>query len=47
MLVRTSGTERFTATRAFYTRLGYDEVARIAEYWTADDDLVVFRRALA
>lgn len=47
VLVRTSGTERFTATRAFYTRLGYDEVARIAEYWTADDDLVVFRRALA
>jgi ribosomal protein S18 acetylase RimI-like enzyme len=47
VLVRTSGTERFAPTRAFYRSLGYDEVARIAEYWTVDDDLVVFRRALA
>jgi ribosomal protein S18 acetylase RimI-like enzyme len=47
VLVRTSGTERFAPTRAFYDRLGYDEVARISEYWAAGDDLVVFRRALA
>jgi ribosomal protein S18 acetylase RimI-like enzyme len=47
VVVRTSGTERFEGTRAFYRRLGYDEVARIPEYWTAGDDLVVFRRALA
>ena len=46
MLVRTSGTDRFAPTRTFYRRLGYDEVARIPDYWTAGDDLVVFARAL-
>ncbi|MFC4829959.1 GNAT family N-acetyltransferase [Agromyces aurantiacus] len=47
LLVRTSGTDRFEGTRAFYARLGYDEVARIADYWTDGDDLVVFSRVLA
>jgi ribosomal protein S18 acetylase RimI-like enzyme len=47
VLVRTSGVERFAATRAFYGRLGYDEVARIPEYWSLGDDLVVFLRALS
>ena len=46
VLVRTSDTARFAATRAFYERLGYDEVARIPEYWAVGDALVVFRRAL-
>jgi ribosomal protein S18 acetylase RimI-like enzyme len=47
VLVRTSGTERFAATRAFYERLGYDDVARIPEYWSVGDDLVVLRRAVS
>ena len=46
LLVRTSGTDRFEGTRGFYASLGYDEVARIADYWTEGDDLVVFSRAL-
>ena len=45
ILVRTSSTEQFAAARAFYGRLGYERVARIADYWTDGDDLVVFRHA--
>ena len=46
LLVETSGTEGFARTRALYTRLGYDEEARIREYYDTGDDKVVFRKAL-
>jgi len=46
LLVETSGTEQFVNTRAFYSHLGYDEEARIREYYDVGDDKVVFRKAL-
>jgi ribosomal protein S18 acetylase RimI-like enzyme len=47
LAVRTSGTDRYTGTRAFYGRCGYDRVARIPDWWTDGDDLVLFTRRLA
>lgn len=46
LLVETSGTEDFAKTRAFYTNLGYNEEARIREYYGAGDDKVVFHKFL-
>jgi ribosomal protein S18 acetylase RimI-like enzyme len=47
LAVRTSGTDRYAGTRAFYDRCGYDRVARVADWWTDGDDLVLFTRRLA
>jgi GNAT superfamily N-acetyltransferase len=47
LLIETSGTAQYDDTRAFYVRRGYDEEARVRDYWTDGDDLVVFRKALA
>lgn len=46
LLVETSSTDTFIATRAFYTRLGYGEEARVRDYWADGDDLVLFRKDL-
>jgi len=46
IVVDTSSTEGFAGTRAFYARSGYDEEARIRDFWAAGDDKVVFRKAL-
>ena len=46
LLVETSGTEAFERTRRFYRTIGYDEEARIRDYYDAGDDKVVFRKAL-
>jgi ribosomal protein S18 acetylase RimI-like enzyme len=46
LLVETSGTDDFIRTRALYAQLGYDEEARIREYYDAGDDKIVFRKAL-
>ena len=42
LLVRTSGTSQYDATRAFYRGLGYAEHTRVPDYWTDGDDLVLF-----
>jgi ribosomal protein S18 acetylase RimI-like enzyme len=47
LLVRTSGTEQYSRTRAFYRGLGYTEEARVADYWTDGDDLVLFTKRLS
>lgn len=47
LLVDTSASPQYDLTRAFYRRCGYDEEARIRDYWADGDDLVVFRKALA
>lgn len=47
LLVRTSGTAQYDATRAFYRSLGYTEASRVADYWTDGDDLVMFSKRLA
>ena len=46
LLVETSALARYDSTRAFYVKCGYEEEARIRDYWTEGDDLVVFRKAL-
>ncbi|MEM0947817.1 MAG: GNAT family N-acetyltransferase [Pseudomonadota bacterium] len=47
LIIETSGTEDFALTRRFYARNGYDEEARIREFWAAGDDKVIFRKALS
>ena len=46
LLVDTSSTEDFEMARGFYIRNGYDEEARIRDFWAEGDDKVVFRKAL-
>ena len=46
LIVETSGLESFEATRAFYKKNGYDEEARIREYYNPGEDKIVFRKAL-
>lgn len=46
LLVDTSGLPSYERTRAFYTKCGYKEEARIRDFYKAGDDKVVFRKAL-
>ena len=46
LLVETSSLPQYDRTRAFYVKCGYEEEARVRDYWAAGDDLVVFRKAL-
>lgn len=46
LLVETSGTDGFEATRRFYRQNGYEEEARIRDFYGSGDDKVVFRKAL-
>ena len=46
LIVRTSGTSQYDSTRAFYRRLEYVEHARVPDYWTDGDDLVLFTKRL-
>lgn len=43
----TSGLASFERTRAFYRKCGYDEEARIRDFYRAGDDKIVYRKALA
>ena len=47
LLVETSGLENFEYVRAFYRQSGYEEEARIREFYKAGDDKIVFRKALS
>jgi ribosomal protein S18 acetylase RimI-like enzyme len=46
IVAETSSTPRYDATRAFYRRRGYTEVAHIRDYYSPGDDLVVFGKYL-
>ncbi|MFC0007771.1 GNAT family N-acetyltransferase [Micromonospora siamensis] len=46
LLVETSATAAFDRARAFYLARGYDEEARVRDYYQAGDDMVLFRKAL-
>ena len=46
LLVETSGLASFERTRAFYRACGYDEEARLRDFYAAGEDKVVFRKAL-
>lgn len=46
LLVETSGLDEFERTRNFYRNIGYDEEARIREFYSAGEDKVIFRKSL-
>ncbi len=46
LLVETSGLESFEYVRSFYRKSGYDEEAKIREFYKAGDDKIIFRKAL-
>ena len=46
LIVDTSGTDAFDQTRKFYAQNGYQEEARIRDFWADGDDKIVFRKAL-
>lgn len=47
LLVETMGTSDFEYVRAFYRKNGYDEEARIREFYAEGADKIVFRKALS
>jgi len=47
LIVETSGLPAFAKTRSFYDKLGYDEEARIRDYYDAGDDKVIFWKSLS
>lgn len=47
LIVETSGVSHFALTREFYRKQGYDEEARIRDFYAAGDDKVVFWKSLA
>ncbi len=46
LLVETSSLAEFERTRAFYRQCGFDEEARIREFYQAGEDKIVFRKSL-
>ena len=46
LLVETSGMSSFESTRQFYGKNGYNEEARIRDFYAPEDDKVIFRKAL-
>ena len=46
LLVETSGLPDFDRTRKFYIKCGYEEEARIRDFYATGDDKVVFRKVL-
>jgi ribosomal protein S18 acetylase RimI-like enzyme len=46
LIIETSGVDSFAPTREFYLKQGYDEEARIREFYGPGDDKIVFWKAL-
>ena len=46
LIVETSSIDQYVRTRAFYVQHGYDEEARIREFYGPDDHKVVFWKSL-
>lgn len=46
LLIETSSQPRYQPTRAFYERHGYDEVARVPEFYAPGDDRVIFAKRI-
>jgi ribosomal protein S18 acetylase RimI-like enzyme len=44
LIVETSGRPQYASTRAFYTKLGYGEAARVRGFYAPDDDRVLFTK---
>ena len=46
LLVETSSLDEQAPARAFYAKGGYDEVARVPDYYDEGDDMVLYRKSL-
>ena len=46
LFVETSGTPQYEPTRRFYLKYGYDQEARLRDYYAPGDDQIIFRKAL-
>ena len=46
VLIETLATPEFADTRSFYERNGYEEEARIRDYYAAGETKVVYRKVL-
>lgn len=46
LIVETSSTDQYSLAREFYVKLGYDEEARIREFYGPGDNKVVFWKSL-
>jgi len=46
LLVETAGTPDYARTRGFYAKCGYEEEARVRDYYAAGVDMVLFRKTL-
>ncbi len=46
LVIETSALPAFARARAFYLACGYDEEARVRDYFETGDDMVLFRKAL-
>ena len=46
LIIETSGLKGFALTRRFYLKHGYEEEARIRDYYQKGEDKVVFRKVL-
>lgn len=46
VIAETSSTGRYEKTRAFYQKAGYEEIARIRDYYRQGDSLVVYGKYL-
>lgn len=46
LLAETSGQPSYERTRGFYRKQGYQEMARIPDYYKPSDDLVIFGKRL-
>jgi len=47
LIVETSGLPAFLSTREFYQHIGYEEEARIRDFYKSGEDKVVFRKTLS
>lgn len=47
LVVETSSRPEYDATRRFYLARGYDEAARMRDFYTVGDDRVIYTKALA
>jgi GNAT superfamily N-acetyltransferase len=47
VLIETSSQQSYDATRRFYERNGYAEIARVPDFYSVGDDKIVFCKGLA
>jgi ribosomal protein S18 acetylase RimI-like enzyme len=47
IIIYTSSQEKYTATRNFYLKRGYNESARIKDYYKRGDDLVIYVKQIS